>query len=204
MGAAVKAVAPPVFRFDAAEHLYSLDGALIPSITQMLERTGHISEAYYTAESAERGHEVHQLCAAWDLGAIEDLAGFQSVRYKGWLLAYVAFGKTVPHIWTSIEEAYANVELRFGGRPDRVGKVWGVEAIVDLKSGGPEEWHGLQTALQDILIGGLPVGVRKRYGLYLQKNGRFRFIPHDGSNPSCSQGRGDYDEAYRIIRECTR
>lgn len=202
-----RAVAPPVFHFDAEDHVYTLGGVIIPSVTQMLERAGHISEAFYTAESAERGSQVHRLCTDYDLGAIEDLVAFESLRYKGWLLAYAAFTRTVPHEWTSVEVALCSVRYRFGGRPDRAGKLWGVEGIVELKSGPPEAWHGVQTALHDILLSeteGLPIGVRQRWGLYLKKTGRFKLIPHDGKEPSCSEGRRDYDKAYEVIRGCTR
>ena len=201
MRQAQRARIDPVFRFDADDHVYTLDNVIIPSVTQMLERHGLVSEAFYTEDSAERGYQVHRLCAEYDLGGIEDLSRCDSV-YKTWLLAYVTFIQTVAPTWASVEEAFASIVYRFGGRPDRVGKVWGVESIVELKSGAMEPWHGVQTALHDILIGDLPVGVRKRYGLYLMRNGTFRLVPHDGSEPRCSQGRRDYDKAYEVIRQC--
>lgn len=190
----------PVFRFDATEHVYTLDGEIIPSVTQLLGRAGLVSEAFYTEASAERGHQIHQLCAQYDLGAVEDLPRCVSA-YKPWLLAYVKFLRTVRPAWVSIEEACANTQYRFGGRPDRLGTVWGAEAIVELKSGVMERWHGVQTALHDILVGGLPVRVRNRYGLYLMRTGKFKFRPHDGSDPRCSQGRQDYDQAYEILQQ---
>lgn len=192
------------FRFDAAAHVYTLDGAIIPSVTQMLAQTGHVSEAFYTEDSAFRGQEVHRLCTDLDLGAIEDVAACDAPRYKGWVLAYVAFLARVRPEWEQIEVARVHPTQRWGGRPDRVGKVWGVEAIVEIKSGGPEKWHGLQTTLHDLLMPDLPAGVRKRYGLYLKRTGRFQLIPHDGTVPSCSQGRHDYDTAREIIATCTR
>ena len=193
----------PVFRFNADTHEYFLNGSRIKSVTQLLSEAGLVSEAFYDAKSAERGHHVHRLCTEFDLGAIEDVARCDS-PYKGWLLAYAAFLMAIRPEWTVIEEARASVTYRFGGRPDRVGRLWGVEAIVDQKSGAKEPWHGVQTALHDILLDDLPVGVRKRYGLYLTRTGKFRLIPHDGSNPGCSQGRLDYDQAFEILRRFAR
>lgn len=191
-----------MFYFDAESHTYTLDGSAIPSVTQMLGQAGYISEAWYTGESAERGRQVHRLCADYDWGVFGDLRQCDS-EYKNWLLAYVRFKQREQPVWASIEDAFANTHYRFGGRPDRVGKVYGCEAIVELKSGAMERWHGIQTALHDILIGGLPVRVRMRYGLYLRKNGKFRFVQHDGLEPKCSRGPEDYDLAYEVIQRCT-
>ena len=73
-----------------------------------------------------------------------------------------------------------------------------------LKSGQSEKSHGVQSAMYDLIVGGLPAGVRKRYSLYLKRTGKFRLIPHDGSDPSCSQGRQDYDQAYDILARFSR
>lgn len=190
------------FHFDADAHVYTLGGEIIPSVTQMLARAGYVSEAFYTDDSAFRGQEVHRLCTDLDLGAIEAPADLDS-SYKGWVLAYVAFLARVRPEWEQIEVARVHPTERWGGRPDRVGRIWGVEAIVEIKSGGPEKWHGLQTALHDLLMPDLPPGVRTRYGLYLKKTGKFQLIPHDGTVPSCSQGRHDYDKAREILTTCT-
>ena len=192
-----------VFRYNKETHEYVLNGEVVPSVTQLLERAGLTSEAFYDAKSAERGHKVHELCTARDLWAIEDLRRCDS-PYKGWLLAYEAFLMAVRPEWSAIEEAAVSIVYRVGGRPDRVGRLWGVEAIVDIKSGQPERHHGIQTALYDVVVGELPAGVRKRYSLYLKRTGKFRLIPHDGSDPGCSQGRQDYDQAFDILQRFAR
>lgn len=202
-------VAAPVFRFDKHQHAYTLDGALIPHITGMLEQTGYVDDTYFTEDCADRGHHVHLLTAQYDLGAIEDPTTITH-RVKGWVLAYVKAMQDITHEWVGIEEAHAHPKLRFGGRPDRDGYIWRSHAILEIKSGPPAPWHGVQTALHDILLCGsperaaMPVGVRFRFGLYLQKNGKYRFIPHDGTEPRASKGKRDYDTAYEIIRECCR
>ena len=187
------AVPSPVFRFNAEAHEYFLNGSRIKSVTQLLSEAGLISDAWYDDKSAERGHQVHELCTARDLGAIEDLRRCDS-PVKGWLLAYEAFLATVRPEWTAIEEAAVSLVYRVGGRPDRVGKLWGVEAIVDIKSGACEPWHAYQGALYDIVLGDLPVGVRRRYGLYLARTGKFRLIEF--------KDRSDYDRAFEVIHRC--
>lgn len=195
--------APHRFAFDAGSHSYWLNGTRIKGVTDLLTEAGFISEAWYTDADAERGRQVHTLCTDRDLGAIEDLRHCDS-PHKGYLLAYEAFLARVQPEWTAIEEPAVSLTYRVAGTPDRVGRLWNLEGIVDIKSGQSERSHGPQTALYDIVLGGLPAGVRKRYSLYLRRTGTFRLIPHDGSDPSCSKGRADYDEAMDIIQRFAR
>jgi hypothetical protein len=191
------------FSFQASDHTYRLNGTIVPSITQLLTAAGLIREANYDAKSAERGSLVHRLCTELDLGAIEDVKRLDS-PVKGWIQGYALFTQTVRPAWTVIEEAKASPKYRFGGRVDRLGAVYSMESIVELKSGACERWHGVQTALQDILWDDLRPGIRQRWGLYLKRTGKFRLIPHDGSDPSCSQGRADYDQAYDLLQRFAR
>lgn len=185
----------PVFRFERQSHVYTLDGEVIPHVTGMLEDTGYISTVFYDDESRERGSIVHALTAEYDLGAIADPEAVVT-RWKGWFLAYVAAVRVLRPIHQAIEEAFASLRYRFGGRPDRIWIYKGLECIVDIKTGGPEPWHGVQCALNDIVVGGLPPGVRLRYGLYLTERGRWTFMPHED--------RRDYDKAYGVIHAtCT-
>jgi len=59
--------------FDADTHRYTLDGRVIRSVTQRIQRAGLLGSAptWYTPEAAERGTAVHLACARWDTG--EDL-----------------------------------------------------------------------------------------------------------------------------------
>ena len=60
-------------RFDADTHQYTLDGRVVQSVTQRMQRAGLLgsAETWYTPASAERGTAVHLACAHWDTG--EDL-----------------------------------------------------------------------------------------------------------------------------------
>jgi len=185
----------PVFRFDRETHIYTLDGEEIPHATGMLAQCGYISEAYYTEEGAERGHIIHALTADYDLGAIRDVNAVVS-RYKGWLQAHVKAMSILRPTWDTIEEAVCSIKYRYGCRPDRTGRYTGAQVVVDIKSGPPERWHGIQTALHDLALGGLPPMTRLRYGLYLKESGRFKFIPHDDKR--------DYDRAREVIAECCK
>lgn len=185
------------FAFAAAEHEYidTMTGQTLPHITGLLQFAGLTpNERFYTEQARDRGSEVHRMTAAFDQGAIENVSAVVS-RYKGWLQAHVdAMFRLLPN-WSHIEEALIHEELRFGGRPDRVGSLAGCISVVDIKSGTPEKKaHAIQTALQAILVAPevrLPPESIERYCLYLKPTGKWRLEPY--------RNRGDIFEAHRIL-----
>lgn len=189
----------PVFRVDPANHAYFLNDVQVPSITQMLEDCCYIDDTYFTEECAERGTMVHRLTADYDLGAIEQPASVENI-WKGYLLAHVAAMRSMGRpAWTAVEVAVASAAYRYGGRPDRVGKVWGAVSVLDIKTGGTYDWHGIQTALQVILVAPefhLPPPTIPRYGLNLRNNGKYKLLEHKDTK--------DFDRAYEVIRRCVR
>lgn len=191
--------AEPTFRFDPSAHEYFLDNVQVMSITQMLDNCCYIDDSYYTEECAERGTMVHRLTADYDMGAIEHPESVENI-WKGFLLAHVAAMRAMGKpAWDSIEEAVCSPVYRFGGRPDRVGKVWGAVSVLDIKTGGVYDWHGIQTALQAILVAPdyrLPATAIVRYGLNLKGNGKFTLLEHKSPR--------DFDRAFDVIRRCAK
>ena len=56
----------PYLEFNPIEHRYYVDGAEYPSVTQVLDRAGLISEFCKDEEARERGLTVHQVTADYD------------------------------------------------------------------------------------------------------------------------------------------
>jgi hypothetical protein len=188
----------PAFRFDFDDHTYvDLEsGQVLPHITGMLEQTGWIDDTWMTEESSARGAVVHTLAADYDLGAL-DLRTCAS-PCRPYLLAHIACSKALRPVWQAIEEPLVHWGYRFGGRPDRLGKVLGLHTVLEVKSGAPLRGHGVQTALQAVLASSttpsLPPHLWQRMALYLKPNGTFKLEKHTD--------RRDVDEALRVIRRC--
>ena len=184
------------FRFDPVAHVYTdLQGAVIPHITGMLERTGWIDDAWFTEESAERGVAVHELTARYDLGAL-DLSTCVSI-YRSWLLGHVECMARLKPTWDEIEIPRVHAGHRFAGRPDRIGTWAGLRTVLEIKSGTPQPSHKVQTALQAVLVsagGGLPPASYVRLCEYLRPNGKWALVQH--------RDRRDFDEARRVLKEC--
>jgi hypothetical protein len=69
--------------------------------------------------------------------------------------------------------------------------------VVEVKSGGPEKAHAIQTALQALLAElttRVPADAIGRFAEYLKPNGR-AYIER-------FERRADFDEARKIIRAC--
>ena len=183
------------FSFDAAAHEYRAGGAVLPHITGMLEQTGWIDDRWFKEEHSIRGQAVHKLTADYDLGALEPKSC--TSHYKGWLLGHVEAMKILRPEILEVETPLVHSKFRFGGRPDRVARVHGQLGILELKSGGKEKSHPIQTALQAILASeehSLPPEAWARYCIYLKPNGKFKCERHDRGS--------DFTEAYAIIRRC--
>lgn len=190
------------FQFDSGSHEYVsiATGEAYPHITQMLQDTGYVDPRWYTDESRERGSAVHRTTADYDLGLIErnDLKLTDDPKYKGWLCAHVEAMDIIQPKFQSVEEPLVHSRHLYGGRPDRVGLIYGAVAIVEIKTGAPEKGHAVQLALQAILVAEevkLPAESIVRYGLYLKGNGRFKFDEFKDT-------RKDFANALEVIKRC--
>lgn len=194
MGASV--IAPAEFRFSEEGHRYYLGDEEIPSLSSLLRQAGEVDTTYMTDEGRDRGTAVHSLCATLDQCA--DLPPVVE-QYRGYVAAYEAVVETLRPEWECIEEAECSRRWRFGCRPDRVGEVYGVPTIAELKTGGKEPWHGLQLALQAIAVSErtlLPPDRYQRIVIYLKDTGRYSVeIP---KSPR------DYDAARALLKRCCR
>lgn len=190
--------APQPFRFDAGPHEYLNPdtGEVYPHITGMLAQTGWIDDSWYTEEGSERGTAVHRLTADYDLGAL-DVASCKS-RFRSYLLAHVKAMRAVQVKVLAVEEPLVHSRFRYGGRPDRDALVANARATWEIKSGGADRSHAIQTALQAILIAdecGLPPKSILRFCCYLTAKGKFKLEEHRADS--------DFVEAYRVIARCT-
>lgn len=164
--------------FDEAKHEYRRKdtGALVPGVTGILKNAGLIDDdidPYYL----ERGKLIHLACEYHDLGVLNPNTVCDAIL--GFVLSYITFRQESPNVIINndgIEKIVYNEQWNYAGTIDRICSVNGLYAIIDLKSGAPARWHGLQLSGYSLAIGG---GYR-RYGLYLNKDGRKgRMIGYD-------------------------
>lgn len=190
------------FRFDAATHTY-IDGATgeeLPYISQMLDKAGLVDDLWMTVESRERGTCVHKLTADYDLGAM-DVESCVSI-HRGYLLGHAAAMAVLKPEILKVEVPMVHSVYRFGGRPDRIVRLFGVRGTLEIKSAVEAKSHRIQTALQAILdaedAGMAPEDIG-RWVLYLKPDGKYKLRDH---NRDAYEKARDFNEARRIIRMC--
>lgn len=162
------------FTFDRATHTYRVGSTAVPGITSIIRRAGLTDEEWASEDALARGTAVHWATLALDLG---DEAVLRP-EWLGYLKAWREFRRAVPCAWTELEQPRLARGYGFAGTPDRIGTLRGRPAVVEIKTGGAADWHPLQTAAQELLLGGVP-GQRIRRAVYLAADGRFTVRRHE-------------------------
>ena len=144
--------------FDEATHTYSLG----PSVTQILDPLKDSS--HYTMEKREFGKAVHAAIHYYNENDLDwdTLGEAFKPRVEGWARFCQDTGFT-PDL---IEQPMAS-RHGYCGKPDAVDLDL---ALADIKTGAPEPWHAIQTALYCSM---LPNPYINRWGVYLNERGTY-------------------------------
>ena len=126
----------PEFLFDEATHTYTLDGVVIPSVTEICApiTCGKYPPVGVVQQAAARGTRVHELCALYDMDALPDEIEAELV---GYVKAWAAFCRDYKPVWRHIElPLYGSpaTGLPFAGTLDRIGEIDGRTLVVDIKT----------------------------------------------------------------------
>lgn len=140
----VAAQPAPILAFDAASHVYTLDGVRLPSVTQALESVGLVDYTFIPPRTRimalERGRAVHEAIAL-------DLEGDLDEDSVAELMPYVEaaraarrhYGIERPDAW---EYASYHDRFRYAGTLDLKCR----ELIIDWKTNKAEHWVRYQLA----------------------------------------------------------
>lgn len=167
-----------MIKLDHDSHVYYDGDKKIKSVSQILSEAGQVDTRWYTEAGCNRGSAVHEASQAID----ED--GMSADDFKGseihpYLIAYEKFLNDYNPEWTFIEKLLFCEQLVYAGTADRGAIIKGKEYTIDLKSGGPSFWHGLQLNAYDIAQN---KRTEKRI-LFLMKNGNYKLTDnHRGEN----------------------
>ena len=198
----------PVFRFDSARHVYTLDGQQIPSVTQLLDAAQLVKgKKYFTESSRQRGSEVHALAADYDLGV--DLGGIlEKSGVRAYVLGYIGAAMALKPRWEAVEEPEVHPVFRFAGTPDRVGTVFGRPTVAEIKTGARSDEHAVQVALQAVLISHrlrIDPDDIQRIVIYTKKTGKYETdqwkAKADRVDEEKHTHRLDLERAFKVLKE---
>ena len=156
--------------FSHEGHTYiTVAGEDRPSLHLILETANLMDTRWYKPEYADRGIAVHELTALLDkdLLRIEDI----DPEYQGYCEGWLQFKEDLKPEIIDIEKPVGHKIYKYACTPDRTSKINGKSAIIDIKSGQPEKWHGVQVVAQAIATGLTDAAL---YGVYLKKNGKYK------------------------------
>ena len=155
-----------VLRFDAGTHEYTVNGALVPSVTQILKAEGFTPNYGGNNSAAARGTWVHWATTAID--AWQD-TGPMPKDCQGYINAYLSFIADNMPQWVTTEERKYSEQWGFAGTSDRtqVNQVW------DIKTGAPRAADQLQLAGYAMLWDDTKM---ERWNLYLHATGNYEQV----------------------------
>ena len=166
--------------FDPTLHKYYIDDVEIPGATTILAVAGLINTRYYNNFARDRGKAVAKAIELW-LHNDLDLSTVDS-EVDPYLQDFIGFKMNSdfkPEL-SLVEKPLIHGLLRFGGIPDLPGYMNGEPAVIDVKCGVKQAWHGLQLSGYSILVSDVAgFKVKKRYGLYLCGTGLIPYTDKD-------------------------
>lgn len=170
--------------FDEGTHTYRLDGVVVPSVTQVLQRFV-VDATWYTEVSRLRGTMVHRALELYDTGRMPSNPGIGELQ--PYLDAWIRFKAEADFQTEESEVRLASTRFRFAGTLDKVGlfrptgEKGRCEAILDIKTGEPERWWGLQLAAYQQLDYERTGRWRRRFDLVLREDSTFNLIEQRGT-----------------------
>ncbi len=167
--------------FDEVQHKYWLDGIEAVSVTQLLKITGIAPDLgnFYTVEAQKRGTAVHKATELIDK-RVQDIEDYLDSPYLPYIQGWVQFVDDCNFEPLAVEKMVGNFAWLIAGTFDRVGKVNGVETMVDIKTGAKQRHHGVQLAAYNVLDGNCKTRPRMTVQLFQKpKHGRnYELVPY--------------------------
>lgn len=161
--------APPAdLRYNDEEHKYFINDRPVISVTNVLREASVYDYGFSDGMAMDRGTAVHTMTELFDKGAldVDKLDNPVLPYFEG----YLAFLEDHKPVMISIEELVGNLVYWYAGRLDRRLILHDHEVLLDIKTGQPAAWHGLQTSAYAKCIG-RPL---RRAALYLSDKGTYK------------------------------
>ena len=167
--------------FQDERHVYIHHGYRIPSVTQVMEPMSLMLYAKVPDDvlydAACRGTRVHEQISNYIKYGVAE----EDEETKPYLQAYQAFVRDYQPVWIASEYRINHRTMGYAGTVDLVGLVvpddgTGVD-VVDIKT--TAQYHSVMLSTQvgayAEAIASHGVTIRKRYGLQLMRDGKYRF-----------------------------
>ena len=146
---------PPALHYDDATHIYTLDGAVLPHVTEILEAAGFVDYSQVPESVLDaakwRGSATHDACWFDDEGDLDESTLAEEVRPRlaAWRKVRDLF------IFRAREKPVYHRVYRYACTPDRVGNeaAWlNNLAVVEIKTCAHQPAAAIQLAAQAMCL----------------------------------------------------
>lgn len=145
-------------------HIYRLNGEVLPSITQVLSDVGIVDYNAIPQDQREaamaKGRLIHLQTELDDKGLLDE-----SIADMGYIDGWRAFREAWGFVPVHREQMLYHPVFLYAGTPDAVSE----DEVVEIKTGTPQSWVRYQLAAQAALC-----KVTKRVAVALPGNGTYR------------------------------
>jgi hypothetical protein len=169
-------------QFNLENHVYTVDGVKIPSVTTVLSSTG-ISDysrvpSQTLEEAAARGTAVHRILELYDMGQLAECPEWATEYLDAWKKFKTEMDVKI----LACEMRVFHDKFWFAGTLDRIAMIGGEKYILDIKTTSAVMGaHSIQTAAYSLAY-------RKqskerainRCSVYVWVGGKYQFIQHKG------------------------
>lgn len=175
----------PDLLFREADHIYTLDGQVLPCVSDLcapLHRAVYENTPKWQMEAAaERGTAVHAAIVALDTAGSADIPE----EYLPYVTAYRDFLREHSVSWRFTEQPMYHPEYRFAGTPDRYGSLDGKSTLLDVKTTYSvyKPLCRAQLNLYRLMLIARGLNVEKMLILHLRRDGTYRLIPIPEDEP---------------------
>jgi len=167
--------------FDDSSHTYTLDGAVLPSVTQVLNDIFYTPGAeWFTEEARLRGSYVHAAIALDHEGALDD--DTLDPALAPYVAAWRAFKRESDFRPLAWEQAVCDPARGYAGTYDVIGQMGDnplvPPVLIDYKTGTPPPYAALQTGAYARIAKSDRWPTLRRAELWLRPDGTYRFTLH--------------------------
>lgn len=139
-------------KFNPEGHIYTLDGVVIPSVSEIISILNDFSQIDKNILEAKAilGTNVHLTLEYFDKGILDE----ESLHpiLNGYLNVWRKFIKEYSPEWLEIEYMTYDEKLKYAGTIDRVCMIKKHKYILDIKTGIKNKSHRIQTMAYKLLL----------------------------------------------------
>lgn len=148
-------------KFYEGDHIYELDGVMVPSVTQILDPYSGLefADPEALAIAQEFGTHVHDACHLWNIGELDYEALCEDEDNKAllsYLEGWIMFCEKTGFRASESELMVYHDKLKYAGKSDNLGRFSerGDDTLVDIKTGSSiPKTVGPQTAAYTEALG---------------------------------------------------